>query len=70
MLSGKLKPNLGVVDRTEAPSWMDIVKYYRGSDLQNYFTHLLVDNLITRVKSQLENTALTRKLKGFQTFFY
>ena len=37
ILSGKLKPNLGVVDG-DAPMWEDIIKYYRGSDLQNYFT--------------------------------
>jgi hypothetical protein len=33
---GKLKPNLGRHDAQ--PEWGEILKHYRGSELQNYFT--------------------------------
>lgn len=33
ILSGKLKPNLGRFD--DAPDWQDILKYFRGSELQS-----------------------------------
>ncbi|KAL0140577.1 translation initiation factor RLI1 [Mucor lusitanicus] len=40
ILSGKMKPNL------------DILKYFRGSELQNYFTKILEDNLKAIIKPQ------------------
>ena len=36
VLSGKLKPNLGKFDAP--PNWKDILLYFRGSELQNFFT--------------------------------
>jgi ATP-binding cassette subfamily E protein 1 len=42
ILSGKLKPNLGRYDNP--PDWEEILKYFRGSELQSMFTRLL-DNL-------------------------
>ena len=36
ILAGKQKPNLGRFDI--APDWTDILAYFRGSELQNYFT--------------------------------
>lgn len=33
ILSGKLKPNLGRYDNP--PDWEEILKYYRGSELQS-----------------------------------
>ncbi len=38
ILSGDLRPNLGNYD--SPPSWEEIVKYYRGSTLQEYFRRL------------------------------
>ena len=38
ILSGDLKPNLGKYD--SPPDWEEIVKYYRGSTLQEYFRKL------------------------------
>ena len=35
-VAGKLKPNLGRHDAQ--PEWGEILKHYRGSELQNYFT--------------------------------
>lgn len=43
ILSGDLKPNLGNYD--SPPSWEDIVKYHRGSTLQDYFRRLGEKNL-------------------------
>lgn len=50
ILSGKLKPNLGRYDNP--PDWEEILKYYRGSELQNYFTKVLEDDLKAVVKPQ------------------
>ncbi|RYP53451.1 hypothetical protein DL768_001596 [Monosporascus sp. mg162] len=50
ILSGKLKPNLGKYDNP--PDWEGVIKYFRGSELQNYFTKLLEDNLKAVVKPQ------------------
>jgi len=48
ILSGKLKPNLGRF--TDAPDWNEILVYFRGSELQNYFTRILEENLKATIK--------------------
>ena len=66
ILSGKLKPNLGRYDNP--PDWQEILKYFRGSELQSmlehdfayvmltqspdYFTKVLEDDLKAVVKPQ------------------
>lgn len=50
VLAGKLKPNLG--QHTDPPDWTDILVYFRGSELQNYFTKILEQNLKATVKPQ------------------
>ncbi|EON67462.1 translation initiation factor RLI1 [Coniosporium apollinis CBS 100218] len=50
VLSGKLKPNLGRYDNP--PDWEEILRYFRGSELQNYFTKVLEDNLKAIIKPQ------------------
>ena len=50
VLAGKLKPNLGRFD--SPPDWQEILGNYRGSDLQNYFTRLLEDDIKALVKVQ------------------
>ncbi|GAB5593342.1 Fe-S cluster-binding ribosome biosynthesis protein [Umbelopsis nana] len=50
ILAGKMKPNLGNFDNP--PDWQDILKYFRGSELQNYFTKILEDNLKAIIKPQ------------------
>ncbi|KAK8139768.1 translation initiation factor RLI1 [Apiospora sp. TS-2023a] len=50
ILSGKLKPNLG--RHENPPDWNDVIKYFRGSELQNYFTKILEDDLKAVVKPQ------------------
>ena len=39
ILSGKLKPTLGRFDNP--PEWDEILKYFRGSEIQNFLNHLL-----------------------------
>lgn len=50
VLAGKLKPNLGRYDRP--PEWTEILTYFRGSELQTYFTKILEDNLKALIKPQ------------------
>jgi len=50
ILAGKLKPNLGRFD--DPPDWEEILKYFRGSELQNYFTKVLEDDLKAVTKPQ------------------
>lgn len=52
ILAGHLKPNLGRYN--EPPDWTEIYHYYRGSDLQNYFTRFLEDDLKVAIKVQLD----------------
>lgn len=50
ILAGKLKPNLGKF--TSPPDWTEILTYFRGSELQNYFTKILEDDLKAVIKPQ------------------
>ena len=50
VLAGKLKPNLGRF--TNPPDWEEILTYFRGSELQNYFTKILEDDLKAIIKPQ------------------
>ena len=50
VLSGKLKPNLG--KPKEPPDWHEILAYYRGSELQKYFTRMLEDDLRVSIKAR------------------
>ncbi|XP_028832265.1 ATP-binding cassette sub-family E member 1 [Denticeps clupeoides] len=50
ILAGKQKPNLGKYDAP--PDWQEILTYFRGSELQNYFTKILEDDLKAIVKPQ------------------
>jgi ATP-binding cassette subfamily E protein 1 len=40
ILSGKLKPNLGRYDNP--PDWEEILKYFRGSELQSRMARLVL----------------------------
>ncbi|XP_071768629.2 ATP-binding cassette sub-family E member 1 [Centroberyx gerrardi] len=50
ILAGKQKPNLG--EYAAPPDWQEILAYFRGSELQNYFTKILEDDLKAIVKPQ------------------
>jgi translation initiation factor RLI1 len=43
ILAGKVKPNLGKF--TDPPNWDEIMRNFRGSELQKYFTRLLEDKM-------------------------
>ncbi|PAV76329.1 hypothetical protein WR25_27016 [Diploscapter pachys] len=61
ILAGKLKPNLGKFD--VPPDWKAILEYFRGSELQNYFTKILEDNLKAVIKPQYVDQ-IPRAAKG------
>lgn len=50
ILAGKQKPNLGRYD--DPPDWEEILRYFRGSELQNFFTKVLEDNIKAIIKPQ------------------
>ncbi|EAN93392.1 ribonuclease L inhibitor, putative [Trypanosoma cruzi] len=50
ILKGKVKPNLGRY-RNE-PNWEEILRYFRGSEHQAYFQHMLEDKLRVLLKPQ------------------
>jgi len=50
ILAGKQKPNLGKF--TSPPDWTEILAYFRGSELQNFFTKILEDDLKAVIKPQ------------------
>ena len=61
ILAGKLKPNLGRFD--DPPEWTEILQYFRGSELQNYFTKILEDKLRPVIKPQYVDH-IPRAVKG------
>ncbi|KAI8925944.1 P-loop containing nucleoside triphosphate hydrolase protein [Entophlyctis helioformis] len=61
ILAGKLKPNLGRF--ADAPDWEEILKYFRGSELQNFFTKILEDNLKALIKPQYVDN-IPKAVKG------
>ncbi|XP_024318095.1 ABC transporter E family member 2 isoform X2 [Brachypodium distachyon] len=53
ILAGKLTPNLGKF--TDSPNSDEILSYFRGSELQKYFTRLWKDNMKATIKPQYLN---------------
>ena len=64
ILAGKQKPNLGRSD--DPPDWAEILKYFRGSELQNFFTKVLEDNIKALIKPQYVDN-LPRAVKSRAT---
>ena len=50
IMSARLKPNLGRFD--DHVGWDEILAYFRGSELQNYFTRILEEDLRAVMKPQ------------------
>ena len=48
------------------PDWQEILKYFRGSELQNYFTKVLEDNLKALIKPQYVDL-IPKAIKGPRT---
>lgn len=61
VLAAKLKPNLGEWD--SPPDWTEILSHFRGSELQNYFTRVLEDDIKAIIKPQYVD-AIPRAIKG------
>ncbi|XP_065884818.1 ATP-binding cassette sub-family E member 1-like [Dysidea avara] len=61
ILAGKQKPNLGKF--SSPPDWHEILTHFRGSELQNYFTKLLEDDLKACIKPQYVDQ-IPRAVKG------
>ncbi|KAK1686840.1 hypothetical protein QYE76_047688 [Lolium multiflorum] len=61
ILAGKIKPNLGRFKNP--PDWQEILTYFRGSELQNYFTRMLEDNLKAIMKPQYVDN-IPRNVQG------
>ena len=61
ILLGELKPNLG--DPTRQPSWDEIIRRFRGSELQTYFQRLANGKLRTAHKFQYIDL-VPRRLRG------
>jgi ATP-binding cassette, sub-family E, member 1 len=50
----------------DPPDWQEILKYFRGSELQAYFTKVLEDNLKPIIKPQYVDQ-IPRAIKGEMT---
>lgn len=61
ILASKIRPNLG--DYNNLVEWEDVVKYFRGSELQNYFIKLLKDDIKAIIKPQYVD-AIPKAVKG------
>uniref|UniRef100_A0A1B6DQG0 ATP-binding cassette sub-family E member 1 n=2 Tax=Clastoptera arizonana TaxID=38151 RepID=A0A1B6DQG0_9HEMI len=61
ILAGKQKPNLGRY--VSPPDWSEILNHFRGSELQNYFTKILEDDLKALIKPQYVDQ-IPRAVKG------
>lgn len=61
ILGNKLKPNLG--NYTNPPDWIEIIKYFKGSELQSFFTRMLEQNLVPVIKPQYVDN-IPKKVSG------
>mmetsp|Transcript_17159 Transcript_17159/g.23142 ORF Transcript_17159/g.23142 Transcript_17159/m.23142 type:complete len:151 (+) Transcript_17159:227-679(+) len=50
ILSGNMRPNLGRF--SEPPEWKEVLKHFRGSELQQFFTRMLEENMKALIKVQ------------------
>lgn len=52
--------------KQDPPDWQEILKYFRGSELQNYFTKVLEDNIKALIKPQYVDH-IPKAIKGNMT---
>lgn len=52
--------------RQDPPDWQEILRYFRGSELQNFFTKVLEDNIKALIKPQYVDH-IPRAIKGKAT---
>lgn len=61
ILTKRLQPNLGRLD--DPPEWKDIIKHYKGSELQNYFVSLIEKDAKVAFKPQMVDI-IPRNISG------
>ena len=61
ILTGNIQPNLGKFE--EPPEWEEIIHYFRGSELQTYFSMLKDQKITTSIKPQYVD-AIPKRVKG------
>lgn len=59
ILGGNMKPNLG--DYKNPPEWKAILKYFRGNELQTFFTRMLEDKMKALIKIQYVDSVAKSK---------
>ena len=76
ILANKIKPNLGKYN--ENPDWEEVLKYFRGSEIQNFLTKMLqndmkaiikpqyVDNIPKFVRGKVENILKAKDQRGLK----
>jgi len=62
ILSGNMRPNLGNFENP--PDWKVVLKYFRGNELQQFFTKMLEDNMKALIKIQyVDSVAKSKAVK-------
>ena len=59
ILSGNMRPNLG--NFAEPPEWKEVLKHFRGSELQQFFTRMLEENMKALIKIQYVDSVAKQK---------
>ena len=59
ILSGAMRPNLGRFENP--PEWKEVLKYFRGSELQSFFTKMLEDKMKALIKIQYVDSVARSK---------
>jgi ATP-binding cassette, sub-family E, member 1 len=59
ILGGNMRPNLG--DFENPPDWKTVLKYFRGNELQTFFTKMLENNMKALIKIQYVDSVAKAK---------
>jgi ATP-binding cassette subfamily E protein 1 len=59
ILGGNMRPNLG--DFTNPPDWKTVLKYFRGNELQSFFTRMLEEDMKALIKIQYVDSVAKAK---------
>jgi ATP-binding cassette subfamily E protein 1 len=59
ILSGNMRPNLG--NFAEPPEWREVLKHFRGNELQTFFTRMLEENMKALIKIQYVDSVAKQK---------
>jgi ATP-binding cassette, sub-family E, member 1 len=59
ILGGNMRPNLGEFENP--PDWKTVLKYFRGNELQSFFTKMLEQNMKALIKIQYVDSVAKAK---------